>query len=445
MDLAQWLWAGAAAQGRAIREGRLHAVELTEAYLAAIAAHPDGARIYARTTPRRARAAAMAAAARAKAGQSLGPLDGVPLSWKDLFDAAGALCEGGSAHLAGRIPEKDAEVLARAAAQGAVCLGKTHMTELAFSGLGLNPVTATPPNRNFPGAVPGGSSSGAAASLAFGLAAGAIGSDTGGSIRVPAAWNDLVGFKPSHGTLPMEGVLPLAPKFDTLGPLARNVEDAAALWALLRADGPAPDLEKAGVTGLRLAVLESVALDDLRPEPAAGFDDALARLARAGAQVSRLSFPAMAEALALAPVIVPPEAYGTWREVIEAAPEKMFPPVLERFRGGAGVLAMDYVKAWQRLKVLRAEYNTATAGFDAVLLPTSAILPPDAQRLLQDPAYFTTENLLALRNTRLGNLMNQAVLTLPTGQPSCGVSFMVAPGGEARLLRLGAGAEAALR
>lgn len=445
MDLAKWLWAGAAAQGRAIREGRLHAVELTEAYLAAIAAHPEGARIYARTTPRGARAAAMAAAARAKAGQSLGPLDGVPLSWKDLFDAAGAPCEGGSAHLAGRVPDKDAAVLARAAAQGAVCLGKTHMTELAFSGLGLNPVTATPPNRNFPGAVPGGSSSGAAASLTFGLAAGAIGSDTGGSIRVPAAWNDLVGFKPGHGTLPMEGVLPLAPKFDTLGPLARNVEDAAALWALLRAEGPAPDLEKAGAAGLRLAVLESVALDDLRPEPAAGFDDALARLTRAGAQVSRLSFPAMAEALALAPVLVPPEAYGTWREVIEAAPEKMFPPVLERFRGGASVLAMDYVKAWQRLKGLRAEYNAAVAGFDAVLLPTSAILPPDAQRLLQDPAYFATENLLALRNTRLGNLMNQAVLTLPTGQPSCGISFMLAPGGEARLLRLGAGAEAALR
>ena len=166
--------------GRGIGAGKIDPVDLTEAYLAAIAAHPDGARIYARTTPRRARAMAMAAAGRAKAGTRIGLLDGVPLSWKDLFDAAGTACEAGSALLAGRVPARDAEVLANATAQGLVCLGKTHMSELAFSGLGLNPVTATPPCVNDPLAVPGGSSSGAAVSVGFGLAAAAIGSDTGG-------------------------------------------------------------------------------------------------------------------------------------------------------------------------------------------------------------------------------------------------------------------------
>jgi aspartyl-tRNA(Asn)/glutamyl-tRNA(Gln) amidotransferase subunit A len=438
-----WLWRPAAELGRAIGAGKINPAELTEAYLDAIAAHPDGARIYARTTPNRARSMALAAAGRAKMGQRLGLLDGVPLSWKDLFDAAGAGCEAGSALLKGRVPDRDAEVLARATAQGAVCLGKTHMTELAFSGLGLNPVTATPPNRNFPGAVPGGSSSGAAASVAFGLAAGGIGSDTGGSVRVPSAWNDLVGLKTTWGSLPMMGVVPLAARFDTIGPLARTVEDAALIHALLRGE-KAPDLEGVSLAGMRFAVLETVVLDDLRREPAKGFEDAVVRLSRAGAVIERIKAPEVAEALALAGTLVAPEAYGTWAEKIEAAPEKMFPPVLERFRGGAVVKAMDYVLGWQKLERLRAVWNDRAAGFDAVLVPTSAILPPDANRLLTDPAYFAQENLLALRNTRIGNLLDQTVLTLPTGQPSCGISFMAGPGQELRLLRVGSAAERAL-
>ncbi|MFN7051528.1 MAG: amidase family protein, partial [Gemmobacter sp.] len=185
----KWLGRRAADLGRAIGAGKLHPVELTEAFLDAIAQHPEADRIYARVTPRRARSMAIAAAGRARAGTRIGPLDGVPISWKDNFDAAGTGCEAGSALLKGRIPERDAEVLHTATAQGLVCLGKTHMTELAFSGLGLNPVTATPPCINFPDAVPGGSSSGAAASIAFQLAPAAVGSDTGGSVRVPAAWN----------------------------------------------------------------------------------------------------------------------------------------------------------------------------------------------------------------------------------------------------------------
>lgn len=439
----KWLGRSAADLGRAIAAGKLHPVDLTEAYLDAIGNHPDAGRIYARLTPRRARSMAVSAAGRAKAGTRIGPLDGVPLSWKDNFDAAGTGCEAGSALLRGRVPDKDAEVLHTATAHGLVCLGKTHMTELAFSGLGLNPITATPPCINFPGAVPGGSSSGAAASVAFGLAPAAIGSDTGGSVRVPSAWNDLVGLKTTAGRLSIKGVVPLCEKFDTVGPLATTVEDCALLLSVLGGRRPA-DLAESSLANARFAVLDTVAMEDLRDAPAKGFEGAVNRIAAAGAGIDHITRPEVAEAMELAGLLFTPEAYGIWGPMIEAKPELMFAPVRERFRSGAAVRAADYVAAWRRLETLRGIWSLAVAGYDAVILPTSAILPPDAQRLLDDPAYFASENLLALRNTRIGNLFGLCVLTLPTGQPSCGISLMGPPMQEERLLRLGAAVERAL-
>ncbi len=441
--MQNWLDMSAAALGRAIAAGSVNPVLLTEAFLDAIAQHPMAARIYARTTIERARAEAMASAARAKSGHRRGPVDGVPVSWKDLFDTAGVATEAGSALLAGRTPGADAEVLRLATGAGLVCLGKTHMSELAFSGLGLNPVTATPPCVNDPGAVPGGSSSGAAASVAYGLAAAGIGSDTGGSARIPAAWNDLVGFKPTWGRLSVKGVVPLCPQFDTVGPLTRTVEDAALLFAALSGDAPV-DLRGAGLAGLRLGLLETVALDDVRPAPAAALEASVARLSAAGAVVTPLRLPEVGEALALSGVLFSPEAYGTWRDTIEAAPQKMFPPILIRFRSGADVPAAEYVAGWQRMHVLRGLWQAAVAGLDAVILPTAPILPPDAARLLTDDAYYLAENLLALRNTRIGNLFGLCALTLPTGHASCGIMFLGVAGSDARLLRLGAAAEAVL-
>jgi len=438
-----WFYMTAADLGRAIGAGRINALELTEAFLDAIAQHPEGGRIYARMTPRRARSMAMAAADRAKAGRRIGPLDGVPISWKDNFDAAGAACEAGSALNRGRIPETDAEVLHAATAQGLVCLGKTHMSELAFSGLGLNPVTATPPCINDPGAVPGGSSSGAAASVAHGLAPAGIGTDTGGSVRIPAAWNDLVGLKTTSGRLSLAGVVPLCERFDTVGPLTRSVEDCALLLSAMEGRGPI-DLAGASLRGARIAVLETVALDALRDGPATGFETALDRLSRAGARVERLVAPEVAEAMDLAGLLFTAEAYAIWRDRIEAAPERMYPRILERFRSGAGFSAADYVAGWRRLHDLRRRWADRTAAFDAVALPTSPILPPDARRLMEDDAYYVTENLLALRNTRIGNLMGLCAVTLPTGQPSAGLSLMAAPGREEALLRLASAAEAAL-
>ncbi|MEY4698327.1 MAG: hypothetical protein RIT14_2755, partial [Pseudomonadota bacterium] len=233
-----WRNMRAAELGREIGAGRINPVDLAELHLEAISRHPLADRIFARLTPARARAEAMAAQGRARKGFRKGLLDGVPISWKDLFDTADVATEAGSALLRNRVPKQDAAVLDVATQGGLVCLGKTHMSELAFSGLGLNPVTATPPCSNDEAAVAGGSSSGAAASVAHGLSPAAIGSDTGGSVRIPAAWNDLVGLKTTEGRLSTSGVVPLCERFDTVGPLARSVEDCAMLLAAMEGGRP---------------------------------------------------------------------------------------------------------------------------------------------------------------------------------------------------------------
>lgn len=442
--MQDWLTQSAAELGRGIGRGEIDPIALTDTYLDAIAAHPLRDKIYARVTADRARAEARAAAARAQQGRRLSPLDGVPVSWKDLFDTAGIATESGSLLLEGRVPDRDAPVLQTATALGLVCLGKTHMSELAFSGLGYNPQTATPPCVNDAKAVPGGSSSGAAASVAFGLAAAAIGSDTGGSVRIPSAWNDLVGLKTTAGRLTLEGVVPLCLKFDTIGPLCRMVEDAALTFAALSGQ-PAPDLGGACLDGKRIARLRTVAEDDLRDAPAAAYEAALAKLAEAGAEIVDFHWPELEDAMALSGVLYTTEAYGLWKDVIEAAPDKMFAEILGRFRLGKEFSGADYVAAWARLDELRKAWNAATAGFDAVAASTAAILPPNLERLETDPDYYVTENLLALRNTRIGNLMGACGLSLPTGTPSCGLQLLGAPMGEEALLRLGAAAEATLR
>lgn len=444
MTIGAWLSKSAAEQGRAIEAGRIDPVDLTQAFLDAIAAHPDAARIYARTTQDRALAEARAARQRARQGLRRGPLDGVPVSWKDLFDTAGVTTEAGSALLQGRVPERDAPVLAAATAAGLICLGKTHMSELAFSGLGLNPITATPPNINDPAAAPGGSSSGAAVSVAAGLAAAAIGTDTGGSVRIPAAWNDLVGLKTTAGRLSIDGVVPLARHFDTVGPLTRSVEDAALLLAVLEGR-PTPDLADATIRDVRLLVPESVVFDDIRDTPREAFEAALDRLAAAGARITRAPLPSVEAAMPLSGVLFTGEAYGLWRDVIEARPDAMFRPILERFRSGADFSAPDYVAAWRKLELLREEYLAQTQAYDAVVLPTAPNMPPDAARLMAEHDYYVTENLLTLRNTRIANMLGLCALTLPTGTPSAGLALMSVPMTEARLLRLGMAAQAALQ
>jgi aspartyl-tRNA(Asn)/glutamyl-tRNA(Gln) amidotransferase subunit A len=261
-------------------------------------------------------------------------------------------------------------------------------------------------------------------------------------VRVPAAWNDLVGLKTTHGRLSLTGVVPLAESFDTVGPLCRTVEDCAQLLAVLEG-GKATDLGGASLSGARFLVLEPYT-SDVRDAPGAAFADALARLAQAGARVKTGRVAGIEEAMALSPVLFATEGYGTWRDVIEAAPHKMYSRILERFRGGKDFSAPDYVAGWRRLRELRALWLAETAGYDAVLLPSVANLPPDVSRLMTDPDYYVTENLITLRNTRVGNLTGLCGLSLPTGVPSCGLMMMAPPMAEDRLLCLGAAAEAVL-
>lgn len=438
-----WLKMTACDLGRGIGSGDIDPVALTQTYLDAIETHELKDRIYARVTAKRALIEANAAALRAQSGQRLSLLDGVPISWKDLFDTADVETEAGSKLLEGRVPDRDAVVLANATAMGLVCLGKTHMSEIAFSGLGYNPSTNTPPCVNDADAVPGGSSSGAAASVAFDLAAAGIGSDTGGSVRIPAAWNDLVGLKTSAGRLTLEGVVPLALKFDTIGPLTRSVEDAAQLLALMEG-GKVADLRGASLKGRRLAVLRTVFLEDTRVVPLAAFESAVKRLEAAGAVVDYIDVPEAREAVDLSGLLITSEAYGLWKDVIEANPDAMYSEILARFRTGANYSAADYVAGWVKLEAARAAYDSATAGYDAVIGPSSAILPPNLERLNTEEDYYITENLLSLRNTRVGNMLGLCGLTLPTGTPSCGIMFLCAPDLEEHLLRIGVAAEAAL-
>ncbi|MEM8851125.1 MAG: amidase family protein [Pseudomonadota bacterium] len=440
--MQDWLWKTAGDLGRGIAAGEIDPRDLTETYLTAIESSDIAPLIYARTTQDRARAEAEAAAMRAKSGIRRGPLDGVPISWKDLFDSAGVATEAGSKLLEGRIPREDATVLAAATHGGAVCLGKTHMSELAFSGLGANPSTATPPNIHDPAKVPGGSSSGSAASVAFGLAPLSIGSDTGGSVRNPSAWNDLTGLKTTHGRLPLTGAVPLVSSMDTIGPLARNVEDCALALALMEGAKSA-DLTGATLEGRRFLVLADYT-ESSRDAPRAALTHAVQRFQDAGATIDRAENQAANDAMDLTPFLFSPEAYATWRETIEAAPHLMYDRILDRFRTGRDMDAADVLVAHRRMEAARTAYLADTAGYDAVLLPTSAITPPDAKRLAEDDEYYVQENLLALRNTRVGNVLGLCGLTLPTGVPSCGVMALGAPMQEERLLRLGAAMEAAL-
>ena len=441
--MQEWLTMTAADLGRGIGDGQIDPVVLCQTYLDAIDAHPLRDRIYARVTADRALAEAGAARDRARAGQRLSPLDGVPISWKDLFDTAGVATEAGSALLKDRVPDRDARVLANATAMGLVCLGKTHMSELAFSGLGYNPSTATPPCVNDEAAVSGGSSSGAAASVAFGLAAAAIGSDTGGSVRVPAAWNDLVGLKTTSGRVSLEGTVPLAAKFDTVGPLCRSVEDASLLLALTEGSKPM-DMGSTDIEGRRFAILRTVAFGNIEDAPAAAFDDAVARLKEAGAVIEDIDFDPITEAMPLSGCLYTAEAYGLWRDVIEANPDAMYGEILERFRLGKSHSGPDYVAAWAKIDQIRAAYVEAVAGYDAVLIPTAPLLPPKLDRLETEHDYYVSANLMTLRNTRIGNLMGLAAVTLPTGTPSCGITLMGMPFGEEHLLRIAAAAEEAL-
>ncbi len=424
-----WQSASACDLGRAIDAGKVDPLDLTKAFLKAIDKHPYRDRIYTIVTTERALREATDASVRAIAQKRRSLLDGVPISWKDLFDTKDIPTEAGTALLKGRTPKTDAMVVKNATNAGLVCLGKTHMSELAFSGLGINPVTETPPNFFDHEAIPGGSSSGAAASVAFGLAAAGIGSDTGGSVRIPSAWNGLVGLKTTSGQLSLDGVVPLCPKFDTVGPLCRSVEDASYLNAIMAGKKPS-DLKPQSLDGAQIMVPSNIALDELEPAIATEFERNLESLRTAGANIRRRPIDGLQTAFDLAGCLFTYEAYNQWRDLIEADPDKMYPEILARFRSGANYSNAQYQEAWATLNDIRAKYQNLTQGFDAVILPSSPITPPHLVSLQQDSKLYVRTNLLALRNTRMGNLLGVCAVNIPTDLAAYGLMLMASPNQE---------------
>lgn len=423
--------------GQKIGNGEIDPVELTSKYFEAIREHSLRDKIYARLTESRAMREAALSRERATKGIRKSLLDGVPVSWKDLFDTAGTLTEAGSLLLKGRTPKSDAIVLRNASNAGLVCLGKTHMSELAFSGLGLNPITSTPPCVNDEAAVPGGSSSGAAASVAFNLASAGIGSDTGGSVRIPAAWNDLVGLKTTIGRLSVGGSVPLNPDFDTIGPLCKTVEDASNIFNVLEGK-EFSKIENLELKDLKFMILTTGTFDDVHTKVNHGFNNVINALKDRGASIESREINEINEVQEIGFKLMSAGSYGTWGKQIEEAPELMFPEILSRFRSGKDILAADYISAWARLKELRILWEEKTRVYDAVILPTSQILPPNLERLLKDGDYYKKQNLLALKNTRIGNLLGLASLTVPTGIQSVGFMLMSHANSEEKLLNIGA-------
>lgn len=447
--MTEWHQQSATELGAGIAAGRIDPVELAEHFLARIAELDADHAVFITPTPERARAEAMAARKRGREGRRLGPLDGVPVAWKDLFDSAGTATTAGSPIFRDRVPTRDAAALARATRAGLVCLGKTNMTEFAFSGLGINPVYGTPANPADPGTprVPGGSSSGSGVAVARGLAPIAVGSDTGGSIRIPSAWNGLVGLKPGWGQVPSAGALPLAPSIDTFGPLAKTAGDANLLHAVLTNVKPA-DLGGVRLSGLRLAVADSVVWEEADDAVVAATEAAIERLAKAGARVERVAVPEFSDLVALQARLGglgPVEAYATWQRIVDEQGERIYHNVRSRFLQGREMSGAATVQMYAGIAALKARLHARLSGMDALLAPTVAIAPPPIAELTADDEAYGRANRLALRNTSFANTLDCAAITVPCPDAAplpSGLMLMQVSGREGQLLRLAHAIEA---
>ncbi|WP_448254877.1 amidase [Ottowia oryzae] len=432
--------------------GRTTSLQLTEAALAR-AQDPagEGARVFTRLDADRARAAAQASDTLRAAGIVRSPLEGLPISVKDLFDVAGQVTTAGSAVLKDAAPAAhNAPVIDRLIAAGTVIVGRTNMTEFAFSGLGLNPHYGTPKNPwdRATGRIPGGSSSGAAVSVSDGMAVVGIGSDTGGSVRIPSALCGLTGFKPTQRRVPNEGVLPLSTSLDSLGPLAASVRCCALVDAVL-AGAPAPSGADRPLRYARLAVPQTVVLDGMDATVAAAFERALQRLADAGAHVTQLDIPEFAElpALHARGTLAAAEAWAWHRALLSARGDGYDPRVASRIRGAQAMGAADYIDLRHARRHWIAQVGARIAAFDALVMPTVPVVaPPIADLQASDQAY-AAANALLLRNPTLINFLDGCALSLPCharGQAPVGLMLAGPAMADARILALGEAVEAAL-
>ena len=396
-----------------------------------------------------ARAAADAADARARFGIALGPLDGVIVSIKDLFDVAGEPTRAGSKILAeeAKPAAADAAIVRRLRAGGAVIVAKTNMVEFAFSGVGANPHFGTPANPRDRSRVPGGSSSGAPVAVADGLCEISIGTDTGGSVRIPAALCGLVGFKPSRQRVPTDGAFPLSYTLDSIGPIARNVADCAKTDAVMAGEALSfAPLDVAALRGLRFGVAEGLPLDRLDDTVAAAFAAAVKRLDGAGVRVSRETLPlfdTMNDVNAKGG-ISPPEACAIHRDWMGRRPGDIDPNVRARIARGCEVSAADYVDMMRTRARLVGLMDTRLIGLDALIMPTTSIVAPTIAEVA-DPKVFSVRNAALLRNTAIINFFDLCAVTLPIPdappRTPAGLMLVGRNGEDLRLLRIAAAIE----
>ena len=433
---------------QALADGRTTSRALVEQCLARITdPNGEGQRAFISVHADQARAMADAMDALRRVGREPSRYAGIPISLKDLFDIAGQPTPAGSRALADAPPAAaHAAVVQRMLAAGFVPLGRTNMTEFAFSGLGINPHYGTPraPWDRAAGRIPGGSSSGTAVSVSDAMAVAGLGTDTGGSCRIPAAFCGIVGYKPTARRVPITGVLPLAPSLDSVGPLAPSVGCCAVIDALLA--GETPSLPKpAELDGLRLAVPETVVLDGLDATVAAAFDRALTTLSRAGARIVRRRF---AEFDAIGPVnskggFAASEAYA-WHHTLLAEKGALYDPRIRvRIERGERMSAVDYIDVVNARRRIIASFDASTHEFDALIMPTVPIVPPCIAEL-DDEREYNRINMHILRNTAIGNFLDRCSISLPChreGEPPVGLMLIGETMGDASLFSIAAAVE----
>jgi aspartyl-tRNA(Asn)/glutamyl-tRNA(Gln) amidotransferase subunit A len=376
---------------------------------------------------------------------------GIPVSIKDLFDIKGQVTRAGSRALEDSAPaEADASVVARLRRVGFVVIGRTNMTEFAFSGIGINPHFGTPKGawQRHVGHVPGGSSSGAAVSVVDGMAHGALGTDTGGSCRIPAAFNGIVGFKPTQRRVPLDGGVPLSSTLDSFGPLARTARCCAVLDAVLANETVVP-LQPRPIKGMRLAVPTTIVLDDLEDAVARTFERALETLSRQGALIERIEVPEFLDVGVMNTKggFAAAESYAWHRYLIASHGEVYDPRVRMRILRGEAISAADYIDLLGARRSLIARAEKRIAPYDALVLPTTANTPPRIADLADDKA-FTAANLLALRNCTLINVIDGCAISLPCHRESevpVGLMLAGAGGSDRRIFELAAGMEDTIR
>lgn len=404
----------------------------------------EGARTCLTVYQEAARAAAVAADARSRAGVSLGPLDGAIVSIKDLFDVAGEPTRAGSKILAeeAKPAAGDATVVRRLRAGGAVIIAKTNMTEFAFSGIGANPHFGTPGNPRDRARVPGGSSAGAPVAVADGMCEISIGTDTGGSVRIPASLCGLVGFKPSRQRVPTDGAFPLSYSLDSVGPIARSVVECAKADAVMARDDFSPP-EPAALAGLRFGIADGLPLDRLDDIVTVAFDAALKRLDNAGVRVTHQTLSlldGMSEVNAKGG-ISPPEACAIHRDRLARRAKEVDPNVLMRIERGCAISAADYVyMVRERNRLVRA-MDARLTGLDALLMPTTSIVAPTIAEVA-DPKVFAARNAALLRNTAIINFFDLCAVTLPLSAAlPVGLMLVARNGQDHRLLNIAAAVE----